>query len=113
MSAHKDRLIAAAELLGMDPGDLLAKLDPPVDLGPVGPDGEPWGWQGSDDTPPPPEGLCVFAHWSRVHGGVNVEIDAPDGLPLTVIVNDWRAVNIVIGTHDTPADPEPTLSDLI
>lgn len=27
MSAHKDRLIAAADLLGMDPDDLLSRLD--------------------------------------------------------------------------------------
>ena len=29
MSAHKDRLIAAAELLNMSPDELLTKLDPP------------------------------------------------------------------------------------
>lgn len=98
MGAHKDRLIQAADLLGMDPDDLLARL--PV-------------WQGTPDDPetgeprdrgPSPEGFAVFAHWSAAHDGINVEVDAPEGLPLTIHVNDWRAVNVVVGT-DAEADP--------
>lgn len=104
MAAHKDRLIAAADILGMDPAELLAKLDP----------SRAWGWQGTPPDPetdeprdkgPAPEGFACFAHWSTAHNGINVEIDAPEGLPLTVHVNDWRAVNVVIGTDD-PADPD-------
>lgn len=30
MAAHKDRLIQAADLLGMTPDDLMGKLDPPA-----------------------------------------------------------------------------------
>lgn len=74
------------------------------------------GWQGTPDDPetgeprdrgPAPEGFDVFAHWSAVHDGINVEVDAPDGLPLTVHVNDWRVVNVITGTT-TPADPDGT-----
>lgn len=77
--------------------------------------GDPWGWQGDprvdlDDDDPrhrdtarsAPEGLAVFAHWSASHTGINVEIDLPDGLPLTVHVNDGLMVNLS-GT-DAPAD---------
>lgn len=70
---------------------------------------EPWGWQ--DDDRQPLEGFDVFAHWSKAHPGVNVEVDAPNGLPLTVHVNDWRAVNIIIGTHGELADPDRSLLD--
>lgn len=98
MSAHKDRLIQAADLLGMSPDDLLTLLD----------GSRTWGWQGDprhrDDARPAPEGFAVFAHWSAAHGGINVEVDAPEGLPLTVHVSDWRAVNVVVGT-DAEADP--------
>jgi hypothetical protein len=38
-------------------------------------DGDHWGWQ-SDK--PAPEGFAVFAHWSQVHDGVNVEMDVPE-----------------------------------
>ena len=77
-----------------------------------GPDavGEPpWGWQ---DDRPAPEGFAVFAHWSKVHNGVNVEIDAKDGLPLTVHVNDWRAADLWVGTglpseYGPPVTVEP------
>jgi hypothetical protein len=88
---YKDRVILAAELLHMDPDVLLSKLDP----------GDTWGWYAVEvDRRPAPEGMQVFAHWSAMHTGINVEIDAPDGLPLTVHVNDWQAVNVVIGTYD-------------
>jgi hypothetical protein len=75
-----------------------------------------WGWQGDartgldaedprhrDTDRPAPEGLAVFAHWSTAHPGVNIEVDAPDGLPLTVHVNDYCEVNLVVGTVDTTA----------
>jgi hypothetical protein len=71
-----------------------------------------WGWQGTpeldngdlpdqhldhDDTPP--EGLAVFAHWSAVHDGVNVEMDVPDGLRVTVHFNEWLAVDATAGVN--------------
>jgi hypothetical protein len=63
-----------------------------------------WNRDRTDDLPP--VGLAVIAHWSNVHQGVNVEIDAPEGLPLTVHVNDHVAVNLVVGTVDRQAYAE-------
>ena len=68
--------------------------DAPADSG-------PWGWQGDpradeqdrDEPRPAPEGLAVFAHWSAVHDGVNVEMDVPDGLRVTVHYNDQCVVD--------------------
>jgi len=63
--------------------------------------GQTWGWfADSVDQRPAPEGMQVYAHWSLAHNGVNVEIDAPDGLPLTVHINDWEAARLVVGTDE-------------
>lgn len=102
MAAHKDRLIAAAELLGMTPDALLTALEYPAWHGApdtFGPDDEPHPRAGQSA----PEGFAVFAHWSAAHDGINVEVDAPEGLPLTIHVNDWRMLNVIVGT-DEPAD---------
>lgn len=56
------------------------------------------GWAGDPDGDRPmPEGLECFAHWSKVHGGINVELTVPEGLRLTVHVNDFLAVDTTIG----------------
>lgn len=108
MSAHKDRLIQAAELLGMAPDDLFDRLS-------GGWQGAPDTFRGGDghphaDTPGAPDGFAVVAHWSAAHDGINVEVDAPEGLPLTIHVNDWRMLNVVVGTDeqaDTDDEPFP------
>lgn len=41
-----------------------------------------------------PEPVTVYAHWSGQHDGVNVEIDLPPGIPLTVHVNDGLLLDI-------------------
>lgn len=66
---------------------------------------DPWGWQ--DDERQPPEHFDVFAHWSKVHDGVNVEIDVPNGLRVTVHFNEWLAVDSVAGVGTNNGDPLP------
>ena len=44
-----------------------------------------------------PQGVAVTGHRSTVHDGVNVEIDAPEGMRVTVHLNDWKQVDEVIG----------------
>ena len=43
----------------------------------------------------PPDTL-VTAHSSKVHDGLNVEIDAPAGLRITVHVNDGPVADLVV-----------------
>lgn len=38
----------------------------------------------------------LYAHHSSVHDGINVEIDAPAGVRITVHINDGRAVDLVV-----------------
>jgi hypothetical protein len=38
----------------------------------------------------------VYAHHSDTHDGINVEIDAPAGVRITVHVNDGRVVDLVV-----------------
>lgn len=56
------------------------------------------GWVG-----PSAEGRCnlvddvsVVAHHSSVHDGINVEIDAPAGTRITVNLNDWSLVDVIV-----------------
>jgi hypothetical protein len=72
-------------------------------------DGDHWGWQ-SDK--PAPEGFAVFAHWSQVHDGVNVEMDVPDGLRVTVHYNEWLAVDAVAGQGGNDGTPLPTSAEI-
>jgi hypothetical protein len=61
-------------------------------------DGLPAEWQdGPPRYTPHPEGFGIVAHWSSVHEGVNIELDVPDGLRVTVHYNDWLAVDSVAG----------------
>jgi hypothetical protein len=70
------------------------------------PEPREWGWQGDprtelddaglptgDPERPAPEGLAVFAHWSASHDGINVEMDVPDGLRVTVHYNGHCVVD--------------------
>lgn len=43
-----------------------------------------------------PEGVQVYAHHSSSHDGLNVEIDAPAGVPITVHINDGTALEMVV-----------------
>jgi hypothetical protein len=72
-------------------------------------DGDHWGWQGDR---PAPEGFAVFAHWSSVHDGVNVEMDVPDGLRVTVHYNEWLAVDAVAGQGGNDGTPLPTSAEI-
>ena len=38
----------------------------------------------------------VWAHHSGVHDGINVEIDAPAGVRITVHINDGRVVDLMV-----------------
>lgn len=65
------------------------------------------GWAGDPGEleRPMPEELECFAHWSGVHDGINVELSVPTGLRLTVHVNDFTAVDTVIGDPIPPGWP--------
>jgi hypothetical protein len=55
----------------------------------------PTAWQGARPFGMP-EDCDVVGHTSKVHPGLNVEIDAPEGTLVTVHLNDWQVVNQVI-----------------
>lgn len=38
----------------------------------------------------------VYALHSSIHDGINVEIEAPAGVRITVHINDGRVVNLVV-----------------
>jgi hypothetical protein len=81
---------------------LRAGGNPPVEWveGPDEPtrDGLPVEWRdGPERHDPRPEGFGIVAHWSTVHDGVNLEMDVPDGLRVTVYYNGWLAVDSVAG----------------
>lgn len=40
--------------------------------------------------------VWVYAHQSDVHGGVNVEIDAPAGVKVTVHLNDGLIADVKV-----------------
>jgi hypothetical protein len=75
--------------------------------GPDAPDHPPVWWEPGEEGQEPPDGFGLFAHWSTVHDGVNVEMDVPDGLRVTVHYNEWLAVDAVAGeapNHGEPLD---------
>lgn len=99
-AADVTALANAAHYAAQLDGHLTAGGNPPTGWT----DRFPVRWYPDEEKPEDaPEGFEVVAHMSKVHPGVNVEIDAPDGMPLTVHVNDGPVVNVVIGT-DEPAD---------
>lgn len=55
-----------------------------------------------------PEGVLVTAHQSKTHPGLNVEIEAPEELRVTVHVNEWLAVDTVIGSDHNDGHPLPS-----
>ena len=46
------------------------------------------------------EAVDVFAHHSGVHDGINVEIDAPAGVHITVHINEGRVVGMNEATRE-------------
>jgi hypothetical protein len=99
--------LAMAEWFRMLDSHLSSGGNPPEEWveGPDAPAGDYWGWQ--DEERLPPEGFTVFAHWSKVHEGVNVEMDVPDGLRVTVQYNEWLAVDSVAGVDANDGTPLP------
>ncbi|MBB3752559.1 hypothetical protein FHT44_005071 [Mycolicibacterium sp. BK634] len=49
--------------------------------------------EGRDDLP---EDVEVYAHHSSSHDGLNIEIDAPAGVHITVHINDGMALEMVV-----------------
>jgi hypothetical protein len=67
--------------------------------------GRPVRWEDDADVP---EGFGIIAHWSQVHEGVNVEMDVPNGLRVTVHYNEWLAVDSVAGIGTNDGEPLPS-----